>query len=79
MTPKTLVAIVLIALGIAAFAYEGFTYTSPGKTIDVGPVHVTTEKTHHIPLPPIAGAIALVAGLALLVVDGKRLGGATAR
>lgn len=73
MRPKTIVAGILIALGIVAFAYQGITYTTRGKTIDVGPVHVTTEKTHTIPLPPIIGAAALIGGIALLLVDGKRL------
>ena len=77
MRPKTIVAGILIALGIVAFAYQGITYTTRGKTIDVGPVHVTTEKTHNIPLPPIVGAAALIGGIALLLVDGKRLSPAT--
>lgn len=72
------VGIVLIALGILALAYQGITYTGRGKTVDVGPVHVTTEKTRHIPLPPILGAIAVVGGIALLVADRKGLGRAVA-
>ena len=73
MTLRTMLAVALIVLGLTVFAYAGITYQSPGKTIDVGPVHVTTEKTHHIPLPPIAGAIAFLAGIAMLVMDRKSL------
>jgi hypothetical protein len=72
------VAIVLIALGIVALAYQGITYTSMGKAFDLGPIHVATEETHHIPLPPILGAIALIGGIVLLVVDRKGLGRAAA-
>lgn len=74
MRPKTLVAMILIAIGIMAFAYKGITYTTPGKTIDAGAVHVMTERTQNIPpTPPIGGAIALAGGLVLLLVEGKRL------
>jgi hypothetical protein len=79
MRPLTWIAIGLIALGLVAFAYEGISYTTRDKTLDIGPLHVTTEKTHHIPLPPIAGAITLLVGCGLLVMNRKRLGGAVAR
>ena len=72
MNLKIAVAILLIALGIVALAYQGITYTSMGKGFDFGPMHVTTEKTNHIPLPPILGAISLVGGIVLLVFERKR-------
>ena len=73
MKPKMIVAIVLIALGVVAFAYQGITYTTQGKDVNIGPFHMTTEHEHHIPLPPILGAIALVGGIALLLVDRRGL------
>ena len=73
MKPKTIVAVILIALGVVALAYQGITYTTRGTVVDVGPMHVTTERTHNIPLPPIIGGIALVGGIALLLIGGKRL------
>ena len=79
MNVKLVVAILLIALGIVALAYQGITYTSMGKAFDLGPMHVTTERTHRIPLPPILGAIALIGGIVLLVVERKRFGHAAAR
>jgi hypothetical protein len=74
----SLVGIVLIVVGIMALAYQGFTYTTREKAFDVGPMHVTTEKTRHVPLPPILGALALVGGIGLLIVDRKGLRGVTA-
>jgi hypothetical protein len=71
MRPKTIIAIILIVLGIAAFVYQGITYTTREKVVDVGPIQMTTETTKTIPLPPILGAIALVGGIVLLVVGGK--------
>ena len=72
MRPKIVIAIILIALGIAAFAYHGITYTTIEKVVDLGPIQVTSEKTKTIPLPPIMGAIALVGGIVLLVMGSKK-------
>lgn len=72
MRPKIIIAIILIALGIAAFAYQGITYTTREKVVDLGPIQMTAEKTKTIPLPPILGAIALVGGIVLLVVGGRK-------
>jgi hypothetical protein len=63
---KTL-GIILIALGLFGLAWGGLSYTTTEKVVDIGPIHATREKTHNIPLPPIAGAVALLGGVALLV------------
>ena len=68
----TLTAIILIVIGIFAFAYQGFTFTTREKVVDLGPIHMTAEKTRTIPLPPIVGGIALAGGIVLLVVGKKR-------
>jgi len=67
-----IIAIMLIALGIAAFAYQGITYTTREKVIEIGPLQMTAEKTKTLPLPPIVGAIALVGGIVLLVVGSRK-------
>ncbi len=72
MRTKTVVAIILIAIGIVSFAYQGITYQTKEKVVDIGPVEVTSEKTKKIPIPPIVGAIALVGGIVLLITDRKR-------
>jgi hypothetical protein len=72
MRPKIIIAIILIALGIAAFAYQGITYTTREKVVDIGPIQMTADKTKTIPLPPILGAIALVGGIVLLVVGSRK-------
>ena len=73
MKPKIIIAIILIALGIAAFVYQGITYTTREKVIDLGPLQVTAEKTKTLPLPPIVGAIALVGGVVVLVMGSKKI------
>jgi hypothetical protein len=74
MRPKIIIAIILIALGIAALAYQGITYTTKEKVVDLGPIHVTAEKTKTFPLPPIVGAIAIVGGIVLLVMGSRKAG-----
>ena len=60
---------VLIVVGLAALIWGGFTYTTQEKVIDVGPIHATREKSHSIPLPPIAGGLAIVGGIAVLATQ----------
>jgi hypothetical protein len=67
---KTL-GIALIVLGLFGLAWGGFAYTTSEKVVDIGPIHATREKTHNVPLPPIAGAAALMGGIALLVISKK--------
>jgi hypothetical protein len=67
---KTL-GIILIVLGLLGLAWGGFTYTTREKVVDIGPIHATRDKTHHISLPPIAGALALVGGIVLLIARPK--------
>lgn len=73
MRPKIIIAIILIALGIAAFAYQGITYTTREKVVDLGPIQMTAEKTKTLPLPPIVGALALVGGIAILFVGMRKV------
>jgi hypothetical protein len=72
MKTTTLFAIILIALGVVALGYQGITYTTKEKIIDIGPLKVTEEKTKTFPLPPIVGAIALVGGIVLVVVGNRK-------
>jgi len=72
MKTNTLIGIILIAIGIVSFAYQGITYKTREKVIEIGSVEVTADKTKKLPLPPIVGAVALVGGIVLLIVDRKK-------
>jgi len=72
MKTNVLIGIILIVTGAIAFAYQGITYTSREKVVDIGPIQMTAEKTNTIPLPPIVGGLALVGGIVLLVTGKKR-------
>ena len=72
MKPVSLAGIVLIVLGLAALAYQGITYTTRDTVIDLGPIHATAEREKTIPLPPILGVAAVVAGVVLLVSGSRK-------
>ena len=69
MKPAIYVGILLIILGVVSLTYQGITYTTQEKAVDLGSLQITTEKTHTIPLPPILGTVALVGGVLLLVTN----------
>ncbi len=72
INPITLVGIALIVLGIVAFTYQGITYTSREKVIDIGPIQATADTQKTIPLSPLLGGLALVGGIVLVVVGAKK-------
>jgi drug/metabolite transporter (DMT)-like permease len=69
MGGKTILGIALIIIGIVAVAYQGFSYTTQKKVIDLGPIQATKEERHTVPLPPILGAIALIGGIIIIATD----------
>jgi uncharacterized membrane protein HdeD (DUF308 family) len=71
MKPAPLLGVILIILGGLALAYQGITYTTHKKVLDIGPLQATEEQHKTIPLPPIVGAIALIGGIVLLVAGRK--------
>jgi hypothetical protein len=72
MKTSTIIGIILIVIGIIALAYQGITYTTREKVVDIGPIQINADKTKTIPLPPILGGIALVGGIVLLVAGGRK-------
>ena len=72
MKPQSILGVLLIAIGIIAFAYQGFTYTTREKAVDIGPIQISADKTHTVSFPPIVGAVAVITGLVLLVTGGRK-------
>lgn len=64
-----IVGIVLIVLGLIGLAYGGITWTQREKVVDLGPVEITRESRERIPVPPVAGGLALLAGAALVLAS----------
>lgn len=69
-----LAGIVLIVIGIIGLVWGGITYTRRKDTVSVGPISATVQQRETFPISPVAGGLALVAGIALLVAGGRRRG-----
>jgi hypothetical protein len=68
---KQMLGAILILLGLIGIAYGGLTYTTKETVVDIGPIEATRDKKHTLPLPPIAGAVALVGGIVLVAAGRK--------
>lgn len=66
-----ILGIALIAAGIAALVYGGFTYTSETHTASVGAVELSVKDKETVNIPLWAGVGAIVIGGILLVVPIK--------
>lgn len=71
MKPLTVAGLVLIVVGLVALASQGFSYTTRETVIDMGPIHATADRERTVPLPPIVGILAVVSGVALVVVASR--------
>ena len=71
MKGTSLVGLALVALGVLALVYQGISYTTHKKVVDIGPIEATREEHKTIPLPPVLGVIALAGGIFILARDRK--------
>jgi hypothetical protein len=69
MSGKTILGIILAVFGLFALAYQGLSYTTQKKVVDIGPIQATKEEHHTIPIPPILAALALVGGIVVVITD----------
>ena len=72
MKPMAILGLLFLEFGVAALAYQGFTYTSHETVIDVGPIHATADRQRTFPLPPIVGLAAVASGVVLIIVGGRK-------
>jgi uncharacterized membrane protein YdcZ (DUF606 family) len=71
MNTRTTVAVLLVTVGIVVLAYSGVTFNTPGQPVDFLGLHIETTHSHFV--PPVVGALALVAGIVLLVVKPRQI------
>jgi hypothetical protein len=72
MRTSTIVGFLLIVLGLAALAYPRLSYTKREKVLDLGPIQATAETRETVPISPIVGGIAVVAGIVVILAGNKR-------
>lgn len=67
-----LIAIILIALGVLAFAYQGFTFVTREKVVDAGPIQVSADRERTVWIPPLVAGTAVVAGAVMLGMSSRK-------
>lgn len=67
-----ILGIIFVLAGLLAFVYGGISYTKQEKVVDLGPIEATTKERHSVPVPPIVGGLAVVAGLVMIAAGGRR-------
>jgi hypothetical protein len=72
MRPGTILGALLIFAGVVALSVGGFSFTSREKVAEVGPVKVTTEKSHSVPIPTVVAGLAVIAGVVLIVASSRK-------
>ncbi len=66
MKPMAILGVLLIAIGIAGLAIDNISFTERKTIVDAGPIKVTADEQRNIPIPTIAGIVAVIAGAGLL-------------
>ena len=66
MKGTKLLGAVLLALGILALAYGGFSYTKQTEKVSLGPIHVEVKEKETVNVPLWAGVGLAIAGGVLL-------------
>lgn len=72
MTAARVAGIVLIVLGLVGILWGGISWTREKTVVDLGPIEAKAQERKTIPIPPVVGGVALVAGIVLLVLPGRR-------
>ncbi len=72
MQGTKLIGAVLLALGILALAYGGFTYTKDTDHVKLGPIEIEVKDKERVNVPLWAGVVVAVVGGVLLAGSGKR-------
>lgn len=67
---KTL-GFMLAIIGLVMVIYTGFNYVTTEKVVDLGPIQINAEKNHPVQWSPVIGAVLLVGGIVLVVMDRK--------
>ncbi len=71
MKAAVVVGILLIVLGVIGFAMGGFTFTHEKKDVDMGPLQIEHKQKQTVPISPVLSTIALVGGIALVIVGAR--------
>jgi Flp pilus assembly protein CpaB len=71
MKPIAILGVLLIAIGVAGLLIANISFTEKKVVVDAGPLKITADQQRTIPIPSIAGVIAVVVGAGLLLYGRK--------
>ncbi|HZQ01290.1 MAG TPA: hypothetical protein VFB13_17225 [Reyranella sp.] len=71
MRPLPVIGVVLVVLGVIGLVVANVTFTQHKTVLDAGPIKITQDQEKSVPIPTIAGIVAVVAGLGLIFI-GRR-------
>jgi hypothetical protein len=60
------VGVLLVVLGIVGLVVQNVHFTETKRVVDIGPLQVNSEEQHNVPIPTIAGILAVIAGLGMV-------------
>lgn len=66
MKPMPLFGLALIVAGIIGLVVANVSFTERKTVLDAGPIKITQDQERVVPIPTIAGIIAVVAGVGLI-------------
>ena len=72
MSAARIAGAVLIVIGLIGLLWGGISWTETKTIVDIGPIEAKAKEQKTIPITPVVGGIALVAGIVLLVVPGRK-------
>jgi hypothetical protein len=72
MNAVKVVGILLIATGVLALIYHGFSYTKDSHDAKIGPLELSIKNKEYVDIPSWAGVGAIIAGAAMLLVGGRK-------
>ena len=67
-----IVAIVLIAAGVLALVYGGFSYTKNAETTKLGPIEFTVKDQERVNVPVWVGVAGIGIGTVLLLLPNRK-------
>lgn len=71
MNKSLITGLVLTLIGVCLLVYQGFSFTTEERVVDIGPLKVNAEKTRDFPIPPLIGWVVTGAGV-FIIVTGLR-------
>ena len=72
MSAARIAGVILIVIGLVGLIWGGISWTEEETLVDIGPIEARAEQERTVPITPIVGGLALVAGIVLLVVPSRR-------